>query len=428
MSHFEGTDHGDGPREPAPEVPQLTAGYRLAIVGRLAAMSHSAAAALLRQGGISVVDINDPSTEILVLGEWDFSWTDSPNLQQLLARAGTPARDKEPRILTESELWQSLGLLDEATATRRWFTPAMLADLIGVPASVVRRWYRQGLLRAARVVYRLPYFDYAEAAAARRLTLLREEGFSLDAITRRVRDLLTLVPAVERSLSQITVVAVGRRILLRRGTALVDPTGQLHFDFEMEPEAQAPESDDAPAIVSLPAHILDPSATPPPEPASTLLARAEACDEEGRLAEAVENYRAAIVAGGLSAEVCFQLADVLYRLGDLSGARERFWMAVELDDGFVEARVNLGAVLTELGEFELAAAAFQGAIDLLPEYPDAHYLLAKLLRGMGRDEEALHHWREFVRLAPHSPWVEASDWGESTEQAAYRDWTDPADH
>ncbi|NMC21033.1 MAG: tetratricopeptide repeat protein, partial [Thermogutta sp.] len=194
---------------------------------------------------------------------------------------------------------------------------------------------------------------------------------------------------------------------------LVDPAGQLHFDFEADQEDALPEPAGGSAVVRIPSPRTDAGPESPPLDAQALAALAEACDEEGRLAEAVEHYRAAIAAGGLSAELCFQLADALYRMGDLGGARERFWTAVELDDGFVEARVNLGAVLAESGDPELAEAAFRGALTLVPDYPDAHFLLARLLGEMGRLEEAAHHRREFLRLAPHSPWADETGWDDS---------------
>lgn len=400
---------GDADRQTSRTSP-LIAQSRTAIIGRLAAMSNAAAAELLRRNGISVVEPNDPSVQVLVLGEWDFSWTDSPDLRRHLADVPASVLQKGPKILTETELWQALGMLEAGGDVRRWFTPAMLADLIGVPTSFVRRWHRQGLLKAARVVHRLPYFDFSEAAAARRLVLLREEGFSLDAITQRVRKLLPFLPAVERSLSRMTLVADGRRILLRRETGLVDPVGQLHFDFEADSEDVLRERGDASTVVELPLRRGNACGEPTPSDATALVALAEACDEEGRLTEAVEHYRAAIAAGGLSPDLCFQLGDVLYRLGDLAAARERFWTAVELDDDFVEARVNLGAVLAESGDLDLAEAAFRGALTLVPDYPDAHYLLAKLLREMGRLDEAARHRREFVRLAPHSPWAQETGW------------------
>ena len=117
-------------------------------------------------------------------------------------------------------------------------------------------------------------------------------------------------------------------------------------------------------------------------------------------------YRAALAAGGPAPELCFQLAEVLYRQDDLPAARERYYMALELDENYVEARANLGCVLAELGQLELAAAAFEGALRCHDEYADVYYHLARTLDELGRGDQALYHWRRFVELAPESPWAD----------------------
>ena len=91
-----------------------------------------------------------------------------------------------------------------------------------------------------------------------------------------------------------------------------------------------------------------------------------------------------LAAGGPSPEICFQLAELLYRLGDVTAARERYYMAIELDEDYVEARANLGCVLAETGQLELAVAAFQGALRYHSDYPDVHYHLARTLDDLGR--------------------------------------------
>jgi len=129
-------------------------------------------------------------------------------------------------------------------------------------------------------------------------------------------------------------------------------------------------------------------------------------EEDGQLAAAADMYRAAMAAAGPKPEICFQVAELLYRLGDLAGARERYYMAVELDEDYVEARANLGCVLAETGQHELAVAAFEGALRYHPDYADAHYHLARTLDQLGRRDEAEAHWRAFLAQAPDSPWAE----------------------
>ena len=117
-------------------------------------------------------------------------------------------------------------------------------------------------------------------------------------------------------------------------------------------------------------------------------------------------FRAALAAGGPQPELCFQLAEVLYRAGDLAAARERYFMALELDENYVEARANLGCVLLDQDEEELAVAAFEGTLRSHEPYADVHYHLARTLDELTRPGEADVHWRRFVELAPDSPWAD----------------------
>ena len=129
-------------------------------------------------------------------------------------------------------------------------------------------------------------------------------------------------------------------------------------------------------------------------------------EEEGHLEAAAEMYRAVSAATGPHPEICFQIAELLYRLGDLDGARERYYMTVELDEDYVEARANLGCILEETGQQNLAVAAFEGALACHPDYADVHYHLARTLEELDRGSEAEGHWQAFLNLAPDSPWAD----------------------
>ena len=128
--------------------------------------------------------------------------------------------------------------------------------------------------------------------------------------------------------------------------------------------------------------------------------------DEGHPAEALELWRAVLLAGPASAEDHFLAADLLYQLGDLAAARERYYMAIETDEEYDEARANLGCVLTELGDPRLAADAFRGALAHNSDFADAHYHLAHLLEQLEQPVEAREHWQAYLHLAPESSWAE----------------------
>jgi tetratricopeptide (TPR) repeat protein len=361
---------------------------RIAFVGRLASMARRDASQLVRDHGATVLEKPDVSATLIVVGEHDFplpessdqtDWFDDDTRQRI--EAG------EIEVIAETQLWQRLGLVDSQHDIQRLYTPAMLADLLRVPVAVIRRWHRRGLIVPAREVRRLPYFDFQEVATARRLAELLAGGASPRAMEKQLAAFARYLPNVARPLAQLSVIVQGKEILLRQGDGLLEPGGQLRFDFD----ATLPEPEPSRAVPTSPDQM------------SRLAAELE---EDGQLAAGAEMYRAAMAAEGPKAETCFQVAELLYRLGDLGGARERYYMAIELDEDYVEARANLGCVLAETGQHDLAVAAFEGALRYHPDYADAHYHLARSLDELGRRGEAENHWRSFLSLAPDSPWAE----------------------
>ena len=135
-------------------------------------------------------------------------------------------------VIGESEFWQRLGLVDGQERVRRLYTPAMLAELLGVPVGIVRRWHRRGLIQPVREVRRLPYFDFQEVASARQLAEMLAAGISPAAIERKLAELARYVPEARRPLAQLSIIVRGSRLLLRQGDGLIGPGGQLFFDFE----------------------------------------------------------------------------------------------------------------------------------------------------------------------------------------------------
>jgi tetratricopeptide (TPR) repeat protein len=308
----------------------------------------------------------------------------------------------EAELITETQLWQRLGLVETEQDIHRLYTPAMLAELLGVEVSLVRRWHRRGLLKATREVRRLPYFDFREVATARRLCELLSAGVSPAAIERKLAELARALPAVERPLADLSIVVVGKQLLVRHGDGLTEPGGQFRFDFESA-EAEMPPVDvhdfHSPCV-----SLASQTASPIPT-RDEMLRFAADLEDEGCLDAAAEMYRAAMAASGPTPEVNFQLAEVLYRMGELPAARERYYSAIELDENYVEARANLGCVLAETGQRDLAVAAFEGALAYHGDYADVYYHLARTLDEMDRGDEADRHWRSFLSLAPESPWA-----------------------
>ena len=370
--------------------------------------------ALIREHGGVPVDSKQPDIDLVVIGADELPLADDESLTPDLRAAATSGQTK---VIHETELWERLGLVPSEGSIRQLYTPAMLADLLDVPIAVVRRWHRRGLIVPIREVHRLPYFDFKEVATAQYLAKLLAAGASAVAIEKKLDQLSRWVPEVDRPLAQLSVIVEGRDLLMRQGEGLIGVDGQRRFDFDASDTKNQTTSDSdiptdengEPAVFSVEDYVGNTDELEL-QSRSQLLQQAAQLEEDGALEEAVNMYRAILAIDGPDAEVNFQMAELLYRMGDISAARERYYTALELDDDYVEARANLGCVLAETGQSELAVAAFQGALARHEDYPDVHYHLARTLDELERHDESLAHWKSFLTLAPDSPWAtEARD-------------------
>lgn len=396
-------------------------------------MSRRDAVALIRRGGGEIARQIDAEVTLIVLGD-----AAHPESQGVASSAGPLPTNAE--VIREAELWQRLGLVDCDWGVHRHYTPAMLADLVGVPAAVVRRWGARGLLSPSQTVGRLPYFAFGEVAVARRLAELLAAGCSMARIDRIAADLEAGYPGLERPLAELPLVVEGGVLRVRHAGGLAEPSGQRLLDFTEHPQPPHPhaphpqttqhrsgEEEELEALAAilplshstlapedlsgsafgasgdLPAHDLSVGEDFEPDHARSLAADLEAA---GDLAGAIAARRAVLMSGAGDAEDQFALAELLYRTAELPAARERYYAALEWDEDFAEARANLGCVLAELGEQELAAAALAGALERRPDFADARYHLAETLEGLGRVDEAIDQWRRFLATAPQSAWTE----------------------
>ena len=374
------------------------ADQRVGFVGKLGGVNRKEARRLVRDYGGVMVDPIDGTVDLIVLGAdelpiGDFEDQINPEILDAVS-AG------KMTVISETQLWQQLGCVEEEADAKRLYTPAMLAHLLDVSITTIRRWHRRGLITPSRQVHKLPYFDFQEVSSARRIAKLVSAGASPDAIESKLMSLANLYPNIDRPLSQLSVIVEGKNLLLQQGGGLVEPGGQKLFDFDTD--LVSGQDTDTPEVLSFEPDRQSIERLNTPD---EFLELAIQCEDDDDLDAAAEVYRAFCLAFGPAPDVCFRLAELLYQQGDLTGARERYFMAVELDESFVEARASLGCVLVELQQFELAFSVFSGALLHHEDYPDVQYHMARLLDEMQRSEEADLHWKRFLALAPKSPWA-----------------------
>lgn len=395
-----------------PPVTEWLRGQRIAVRGKLGGMNLRELRAMLAKHGAALGDAADPAATLVVVSEAAWTAGGGESLASTLDEPlRTLVRTRQAELIAETEFFQRLGVFDSESGAgnvgsgevQKLYTPAMLASLLGVSVSSVRTWQRHGLLVPVHRVRKLPYFDFVQVTAARRLAELTAAGLKSGGILRRVAAIAGRFPEVAAPLGELPLVVSGNQLLLRQGESLVDVAGQFRIDFDATNESHGGGASEIPRDGVLRAAFAgdDPACSP-----AALFDTAAELEEQGDLPGAIEACRAALVAGGATAPGCFQLAELLYRQSDLPAARERYYMAIELDEDFVEARANLGCILAETGQTELAIAALEGALACHASYADVHYHLARALDDAHRTTDAVEHWRQFVDLAPDSPWAD----------------------
>lgn len=408
--------------EPSPSQFLNLQARRIALLGKLGSMNRKEARDAIRNAGGILVDKMDDTVDLVVMGADQLPFDEDGDwLDDWIVEA---SKKGEIEIVSEAQFCQSLGWAEPDWNMAKLYTPAMLADLLNLPLSTIRRWHRRGLIRPVHQIKKLPYFDFQEVATARRIAQLIAAGASPQAIESKLSRLADLYPDLNRPLTQLSIIVEGKDILLRNDGGLVEPSGQMRLDFDGSTPSQLPAAisfEDHPQVkealadVSLSevasvglnlngksAFSLDLSQFATPD---EFLELAVELEDHFEYDSAIEVYRSLALAFGPSADVCFRIAELLYQRGELTAARERYYMAIELDENFVEARASLGCVLMELNQIELAQSAFHGALQHHPDYPDVHFHLARLLDDQDRTVEADYHWRKFLDLAPQSPWA-----------------------
>lgn len=366
-------------------------GKRVAVAGRLASMTRAEAADLIvAHGGILARTVTRKPTIVIVGRDgWPLGEDGRPTrtLRKALALA---KQGFDIRILPEEELLARLhrpsGLIQRHSTLRE------LARLIDVSPDRLTAWLRAGLIKPVATVDGIHFFDFFQVAGAKTLCELMRSGVTAARLRQSLRQLRSWLGDIEPPLAHLTTLEHGARLVVRLDNGqLAEPSGQLLFDF-------SPAAAD-PSPMSLP--WSDEMHTP-----VEWSAMGNAAEARSSWGEAERAYRQALLTGGPTAETCFNLANVLYSLGQYARSGERYRQVVELDPDFWEAWNNLGTVLSYDDDNEAAVAAYYRALRLNPRYADAHYNVADTLEDLGRIDEAREHWLEYLDLEPHGAWAE----------------------
>jgi tetratricopeptide (TPR) repeat protein len=382
-------------------------GERVAFTGTLASMTHRQAHELVEEYGGTATQNVSHQTTMLVIGEEGWPLEEDGKISQKLELAEQLQASGHLRILHESNWLYLMGIQYNREEIRRLYTPAMLQQLLEIPAHTIRAWERAGLIRPVRKIYRLPYFDYEEVTTVRKLSEMLKDGISRQEIEKSLQSLARHLDGVDKPLAQLEILSRDAHLYYRDHAGLLEPrTGQRVFDFEPEPEEEAEDQTDEDSASNvlafeLPDHLPERLWTPDDwfDEGCRLM-------DEGDLAAAIEAFRMSLIEDFDAPIVHFHLAEALYRQDKVDAAHERYHVVVELDHNYIEAWTQIGCLRAEMHEYEEALEAFEIVLKIHSECAEALWFQADTLRELGRFDEAVESWQKYLKYDQRGPWAE----------------------
>jgi tetratricopeptide (TPR) repeat protein len=127
---------------------------------------------------------------------------------------------------------------------------------------------------------------------------------------------------------------------------------------------------------------------------------ANALQTTGQMTEALASYQQALRCRPENAEALNNFGTALTDLGRVEEAIDCFRKALRIKDQYAAAHSNLGEALKRLGRLDDALASLQRAIEIDPRFPEAQNTMGDTLKCLGHRQKALAHFEEALKLRP----------------------------
>ena len=121
---------------------------------------------------------------------------------------------------------------------------------------------------------------------------------------------------------------------------------------------------------------------------------------EGRHAEAIAQYEAALAVQPDDAKVLFALGNTAHALGLAAPAEQFFRRVLALEPERTEALVNLANLLRSMGQFDAAIALLEPVLAREPESPELQLTLGSAFREKGDAARAKAHYQAALAARP----------------------------
>jgi tetratricopeptide (TPR) repeat protein/2-polyprenyl-3-methyl-5-hydroxy-6-metoxy-1,4-benzoquinol methylase len=134
--------------------------------------------------------------------------------------------------------------------------------------------------------------------------------------------------------------------------------------------------------------------------AVALIDEGNALQEQGRVAEAMARYDAAVHADPRCARAHLNRGNVLLAAGQIAEARTAYQLALACDPHYAAAHFNLGNLNYRAGEYQHAVRDYQAAIAIKPDFAGAFVAMGNALDSLGRTAEAVESYERALAINP----------------------------
>jgi tetratricopeptide (TPR) repeat protein len=263
------------------------------------------------------------------------------------------------------------------------------AAVLGLSPAQIRSFIRTGLVRPRRGARGTLRFSFQD------LVLLRTaKDLSRRIPTRKLRTALARLREQlphGRDLTEVRILADGRRVVARDGNSSWEPSsGQLLLDFNVREIV----ADIAPLARRAARSALADDARMTVDDWCELAGDLEACEPDS----ARDAYRRALELDPGHVQAHVNLGRLLHDQGNLSAAESHYRIATRIDPSHAVAWYNLGVCAEDQREPGRAARFYRRAVRLDAKMAEAHLNLGLLYETLGRPKLALRHMGQYRLL------------------------------
>jgi tetratricopeptide (TPR) repeat protein/2-polyprenyl-3-methyl-5-hydroxy-6-metoxy-1,4-benzoquinol methylase len=134
--------------------------------------------------------------------------------------------------------------------------------------------------------------------------------------------------------------------------------------------------------------------------ALALIDEGNALEEQGRVAEAMARYDAAVRMNPRCARAHLNRGNVLLAGAHLDEARSAYEFAITCDPHYAAAYFNLANLNCRAGEYQSALHNYQVAIGINPDFANAFVAMGNALDNLGRTSEARESYERALVISP----------------------------